>query len=161
MPCQDVGLQSGRPRINEEESRPAFRHQPEPAVSPRPHRTVLPVSVLCAAVSFSSSLQAQSSAASGSMGLIVSRLRAGADPASSLGSTRALSWYFFCPVFFFSKEYFWLVEQSQSAQMCRNHYESLSCGNKIINQKCIFQSGVGLLQCTTTFVSLWVGRPDF
>lgn len=58
---------------------------------------------------------------------------------------RALSWCFFCPVFFFSKEYFWPVEQSQSAQMCRNHYESLSCGNKIINQKCIFRSSFCLL----------------
>lgn len=38
-------------------------------------------------------------------------------------STRFLSWYFSYQIFFFSsKEYFWLIEQSQLAQMCRSHY---------------------------------------
>lgn len=72
------------------------------------------------------------------------RIAAGADSASALSPPRAPSRYFFCPVFFFSKEYIWPVEQSRSAQMCRNHYESLSRGNKMINQKRIFSGGFGL-----------------
>lgn len=133
---QDVGLQWGLPGTDEGGKSPRARA----AARTRPSRE-------CVTRCGSHARAACGPGARpppGRRGLIVSRSRPAQAPQRPL-PPRALSWCFFCPVFFFSKECFWPVEQSQSAQMCRNHYESLSCGNKIINQKCIFRSSFCLL----------------
>lgn len=54
--------------------------------------------------------------------------------------------------FFLFQRNFWPIEQSQSAQMCRNHY--LSHGSKVINQNYIFKSSFRLFWWSRIFVFL-------